>query len=75
VKKYEQMMWPEHCTQGSPGAEFMVPPVGGEHIQQKGMKLLYDSYSAFMDAEEQDTGLSGSARAPYVKRRTIFAAR
>ena len=53
------MMWPEHCIQGSDGAAFVLGgPNEGEHNQQKGMKEKYDSYSAFEDDGEMDTGLA-----------------
>merc|ERR1719313_2040302 len=52
------MMWPDHCIQGSDDAKFVIEPKEGEFIQQKGTRLLYDSYSAFMDDGEQDTGLA-----------------
>jgi len=47
----EQMLWPDHCTQGSVGAEF-VAALDTEkiaHITRKGTHSDVDSYSGFMD--------------------------
>jgi len=56
----EQIVWPDHCVQGSVGAEF----VDGLHIAecekiiQKGCDIQVDSYSAFFDnAKKHDSGL------------------
>jgi nicotinamidase/pyrazinamidase len=51
----DQVMWPEHCVQGSEGAEF-VDALNSEDFQtifRKGMNPKVDSYSAFMDNGEQ----------------------
>lgn len=47
-----QMMWPPHCVQGSPGAEFVSTLVqeSTDTIIQKGTLRLVDSYSAFGDS-------------------------
>lgn len=50
-------MWPDHCVQGSKGAEFVCPPKDGEYVQQKGTRQLFDSYSAFKDDGGEHTGL------------------
>lgn len=46
-----QVLWPDHCVQGSKGAEF-VPGLQVERIRKtihKGTDLNVDSYSAFFD--------------------------
>lgn len=57
-KEYQQMMWPDHCLQESTGAEFVEAPKLGEHVQKKGTRVAFDSYSAFMDAGGKETGLA-----------------
>lgn len=58
----EQVLWPDHCIQGSKGAEFH-PELKTEKIQaifRKGMDPGIDSYSAFFDnGHRKSTGLSG----------------
>lgn len=57
-----QILWPDHCVQGSAGAEFHpdldLSPVN--MIVRKGMNPLVDSYSAFYDNDHAtSTGLTG----------------
>lgn len=46
-----QYMWPDHCVQGTAGAEFHpdLKIVENAHIIQKGKNPEIDSYSAFQD--------------------------
>ncbi|MCA1753002.1 MAG: bifunctional nicotinamidase/pyrazinamidase [Flavobacteriales bacterium] len=58
----EQILWPDHCVQGSPGAEFHsglhTHPV--EAVFRKGIDPNIDSYSGFYDnAHKKTTGLAG----------------
>ena len=57
-----QTLWPDHCIQGSPGAEFHpdldIPHV--ELILRKGFRTAIDSYSAFTENDKTTpTGLAG----------------
>lgn len=62
LNKIEQTLWPDHCVQGSRGAEFH-PKLNNKPIQvifRKGMNPKVDSYSAFYDNQRlESTGLSG----------------
>jgi len=56
-----QVMWPDHCVQGTPDADFHpdldVSKIN--HVQQKGLNPLVDSYSAFRDNDQAAvTGLA-----------------
>lgn len=57
----EQILWPEHCVQGTFGADF-PPDLRVNHIQQvflKGIDRSIDGYSTFYDTgEERSTGLA-----------------
>jgi nicotinamidase/pyrazinamidase len=60
-----QTLWPDHCIQGSPGAEFHpdldIPHV--ELIVRKGFRTAIDSYSAFTENDKTTpTGLVGYQR-------------
>jgi nicotinamidase/pyrazinamidase len=60
-----QVLWPDHCVQGTPGAEFhsalAVPQA--ELIVRKGFRRAIDSYSAFFENDHRTpTGLSGYLR-------------
>ena len=65
----EQVLWPEHCVQGTSGAEFH-PGLDLPHAQliiRKGCNPDIDSYSAFLEADRHTTtGLAG-----YLKERGI----
>ncbi|MGA2761939.1 MAG: bifunctional nicotinamidase/pyrazinamidase [Spirochaetia bacterium] len=56
----EQVLWPDHCVQGTRGAElFPRLDVGSiELILRKGLRRKLDSYSAFFENDHRtDTGL------------------
>src|SRR5438094_2167456 len=47
----EQILWPDHCIQGTPGADFH-PELNVSHcelILRKGFRREIDSYSAFFE--------------------------
>ena len=58
----DQVLWPDHCTQGSKGAEFH-PDLNIEQanaIIRKGSNPFIDSYSAFFENDRKtSTGLDG----------------
>jgi nicotinamidase/pyrazinamidase len=57
-----QTLWPDHCVQGSKGAEFhpSLHLPQAELILRKGFRPLIDSYSAFFENDrETPTGLAG----------------
>lgn len=56
----EQILWPVHCVQGTPGAGFASAlNVGGiDRVVRKGLEPRIDSYSAFFDnGHRRATGL------------------
>ncbi|MCB0689513.1 MAG: bifunctional nicotinamidase/pyrazinamidase [Saprospiraceae bacterium] len=58
----DQVLWPDHCVQGSAGAEFHPDLVLNKinAIIRKGMDPEIDSYSAFFDnGHRKQTGLAG----------------
>src|SRR5271163_2112115 len=60
-----QTLWPDHCVQGTPGADFhpdlKIPHA--ELILRKGFRREIDSYSAFFENDRQTpTGLAGYLR-------------
>lgn len=60
-----QTLWPDHCVQGSLGAEFHsdLDATGAELILRKGFRREVDSYSAFFENDQQTTtGLTGYLR-------------
>lgn len=61
----EQVLWPDHCVQGTPGAAFHpdLDTTRAELILRKGFRREIDSYSAFFENDHRTrTGLSGFLR-------------
>lgn len=68
-----QMLWPDHCVQGTSGADFhpdVAPAIQrASAIIRKGANPAVDSYSAFFENDHKtSTGLSGLLRGLGIKR-------
>ncbi|RWX78460.1 bifunctional nicotinamidase/pyrazinamidase [Neorhizobium lilium] len=64
-----QVMWPDHCVQGTGDSEFHpdLDLDAIDYIQQKGENPAVDSYSAFRDNDQAAlTGLAGYLKAQQV---------
>lgn len=65
----EQVLWPDHCIQGTQGADFhsKLNTTSSQLIVRKGFRKHIDSYSAFFENDQQTvTGLHG-----YLKEREV----
>ena len=67
----EQILWPDHCVQGTSGAAFHrdldIPHA--QLVIRKGHHRKVDSYSAFLEADRKTkTGLDGYLKSRGVKR-------
>lgn len=66
-----QVLWPDHCVQGTAGADFH-PDLDLRRVSavvRKGMDVEIDSYSGFYDnGHRQSTGLAGLLRERGVRR-------
>ena len=61
----DQVLWPDHCVQGSHGAEFHseLSTAQANAVIRKGFNPLIDSYSAFFENDRKTpTGLHGYFR-------------
>ncbi|HWX48364.1 MAG TPA: bifunctional nicotinamidase/pyrazinamidase [Roseomonas sp.] len=61
----EQVLWPDHCVQGTPGAELHagLDARRFELVLRKGFRAAIDSYSAFRENDRRtSTGLHGYLR-------------
>ncbi|MBV8631312.1 MAG: bifunctional nicotinamidase/pyrazinamidase [Silvibacterium sp.] len=66
-----QILWPDHCIQGTPGADFhpSLHLHPGELILRKGHHIDIDSYSAFFENDHvTPTGFAGYLRERSLKR-------
>lgn len=69
-----QVLWPDHCVQGSPGAAFHpeLETTRADLIVRKGFRRAIDSYSAFFENDhETPTGLEGYLRTRGIDRLTM----
>lgn len=57
TKADQQVMWPAHCVQGTPGADLLTPADYIDYVIQKGKNPAVDSYSGVKDRGGQETGL------------------
>ena len=60
-----QVLWPDHCVQGTSGAAFHpdLDPTRAELVIRKGFRRQIDSYSAFYENDHKTpTGLAGYLR-------------
>jgi nicotinamidase/pyrazinamidase len=67
----EQTLWPDHCVQGTKGAEFhrKLAAQESELVLRKGFRREIDSYSAFYENDRATkTGLCGYLRDRGLKR-------
>lgn len=67
----EQILWPDHCVQGSEGAEFpsALDLRRAEAIIRKGMETAIDTYSGFFDnGHRKATGLGAYLEGRDIKR-------
>eukprot|EP00741_Cyanophora_paradoxa_P011146 tig00020553_g10767.t1 len=64
-----QVLWPDHCVQGSFGAQFhpALERAESDRIVQKGTNIKVDSYSAFYD----NARLQATELAPLLKEKGI----
>lgn len=68
-----QVLWPDHCVQGTPGAAFHDDlRTDGDLIIRKGFRPAIDSYSAFFENDQSTpTGLQGYLQTRGITRLTM----
>ena len=67
----DQVLWPDHCVQGSHGAEFHseLNTARANAVIRKGSNPLIDSYSAFFENDRKTpTGLHGYFRSHEIEK-------
>lgn len=69
-----QVLWPDHCVQGSTGAEFNagLDTTRADLVIRKGFRRAIDSYSAFFENDHTTpTGLEGYLRSRGIGKLTL----
>lgn len=67
-----QILWPDHCVQGSDGATLLLDEKYLDGIVQKGANLLYDSYSGFKDDGGAVTVLDKTLKSRGIKNLIVY---
>ncbi len=67
-----QVLWPNHCVQGTPGAKVLLDKALFVKVVRKGMNPKYDSYSGFKDDGGAKTGLENILKAAGVKTLIVY---
>ncbi len=67
-----QVMWPPHCVQGTPGAEFVVTVAASAKKVLKGTDSRFDSYSGFADDGGHRTELESLLREDGIRKLIIY---
>ena len=71
IQGTEQVLWPDHCVEGTPGADFHpeLDATALRFVLRKGTSPKVDSYSAFVENDRRTTtGLAGMLRELGVER-------
>jgi len=57
VGQVDQVLWPPHCVQGTPGARILVPRDLIDTVIETASDPIFDGYSGFRDDGGRETGL------------------
>jgi len=68
----DQVLWPPHCVQNTPGAEILLDKKLFKAIVKKGMDPKFDSYSGFQDDGGKKTGMDGILKKDGIKKVVIY---
>jgi nicotinamidase/pyrazinamidase len=68
----DQVLWPPHCVQKTPGAEILLDKKSFKAVVKKGMDPNYDSYSGFQDDGGKKTDLDQLLKKNNVRKLVIF---
>jgi nicotinamidase/pyrazinamidase len=72
VEGREQVVWPPHCVQGTPGADILIPDDLITSVISTGAHSRFESYSGFRDDGGNDTGLQGELQRLGIKDLIIY---
>jgi nicotinamidase/pyrazinamidase len=68
----DQVLWPPHCIQSTPGAEILLDKKLFKAIVKKGMDPQYDSYSGFQDDGAKKTELDKILKKDKIKKVIVY---
>jgi nicotinamidase/pyrazinamidase len=68
----DQVLWPPHCVQKTPGAEILLDKKLFTAVVKKGMDAQYDSYSGFQDDGGKKTNMDKLLKKDNVKKVVVY---
>ncbi len=68
----DQVLWPPHCVQNTPGAEILLDKKLFKAIVRKGTDPRYDSYSGFQDDGGKKTDLDKLLKKDGIKKVVLY---
>jgi nicotinamidase/pyrazinamidase len=68
----DQVLWPPHCVQNTPGAEILLDNKLFKAVVKKGMDPQYDSYSGFQDEGGKKTEMDKILKQDKISKVVIY---
>jgi nicotinamidase/pyrazinamidase len=68
----DQVLWPPHCVQNTPGAEILLDNKLFKAVVRKGMDPQYDSYSGFQDDGGKKTEMNKLLKKDKIKKVVLY---
>ncbi len=68
----DQVLWPPHCVQNTPGAEILLDKKLFNAVIKKGMDPQYDSYSGFQDDGGKKTEMDKILKKDKIKKVIVY---
>jgi nicotinamidase/pyrazinamidase len=68
----DQVLWPPHCVQKTPGAEILLDKKLFKAVVKKGMDPKYDSYSGFQDDGGKKTHMDKLLKKDNIKKVVVY---
>jgi len=68
----DQVLWPPHCVQKTPGAEILLDKKLFTAVVKKGMDPKYDSYSGFQDDGGKKTNMDKLLKKDNLKKVVVY---
>jgi nicotinamidase/pyrazinamidase len=68
----DQVLWPPHCVQNTPGAEILLDKKLFKAVVMKGMDPQYDSYSGFQDDGGKKTDMDKLLKTNKIKKVVVY---
>ncbi len=68
----DQVLWPPHCVQNTPGAEILLDKKLFKAVVKKGMDPQFDSYSGFQDDGGKKTEMDKILKKDQIKKVIVY---